>query len=112
MSDELRVWLTQELERRKWSQRELARQADISRAFVNRVLSGDISASVNFCYKVAQALNEAPEKVLRLAGILPISPTSENDTLQELIELAKNLPQEDQKEVLEYIRFRYHRRKG
>jgi transcriptional regulator with XRE-family HTH domain len=111
MSDELRAWLAQELERRKWSQRELARQADISRAFVNRVLSGDISPSVNFCYKIAQALGEAPEKVLRLAGILPSNQTEDN-TLQELIELARNLPPEDRTELLKYARFRYQQRKG
>lgn len=112
MNDELKVWLTQELDRRKWSQRELARQADISQAFVNRVLSGDASPSVNFCNKVAQALGEAPEKVLRLAGILPTSPASQNNILQELIELANSLPVADQEELLKYARFRYQQRKG
>ena len=110
MSDELRVWLAHELERRKWSQRGLARQAGISQTFISQVLSGDASPSVNFCYKIAQALGEAPEKVLRLAGIL--APAPEDNTLQELIELARSLLPEDREELLKYARFRYQQRKG
>jgi transcriptional regulator with XRE-family HTH domain len=109
MSEALRDWLYEELERRKWSQRELARQADISQAFVNRVLSGNASPSINFCNQIARALGVAPEQVLRLAGILP--PASDDSTLQELIELARNLSQEDREELLKYARFRYQQRK-
>ena len=111
MSDNLQGWLSHELEKRGWSYRELARRANISNALVSRTLSGDMKASADFCIKVAQALGEAPEKVLRLAGILPASPASDDSILQELIDLARSLPREDQKEILEYVRFRYQRRK-
>lgn len=110
MSDALRAWLSEELERRKWSQGNLSRQAGLSRPFVSRVLSGDLGPSVNFCHKVAAALGESPEKVLRLAGILATA--SEDDTLQELMELARALPPEDRTELLDYARFRYQKRKG
>lgn len=112
MSDELRAWLSQEIEQRHWSHRELARQSGLSNSLVSKTLSGKMNVSITFCYKVAHALGESPEKLLRLAGILPPSPASEDDTLQELIELARSLPPEDQKEILEYVRFRYQRRKG
>lgn len=109
MSDELRAWISEELERRHWSHRELARQSDLSNSLVSKTLSGKMSVSITFCYKVAQALAESPEKLLRLAGILP--PTSEDATLQELIDLARNLPPDQRKEALRYLRFLYQREK-
>ena len=107
MSEALRAWLSEELERRAWSHGELARQAGVSRSFVTRVLLGDASPSVNFCYKVAQALGEAPEKVLRLAGILPTSPASDDSTLTELRDLVENLPPDQRAEALRYLRYLY-----
>lgn len=112
MSDVLRAWISQEIERRDWSHRALARQSGLSNSLVSKTLSGKLPPSADFCIKVAQALGEAPEKVLRLAGILPTSPASDDSTLQELTDLARNLAPEDQKEILEYVRFRYQRRKG
>lgn len=112
MSDQFRQWLTSEMDKRRFSQRALARAIGISHPFISRVLSGENQPSVDFCIKVAQTFDEAPEKLLRMAGILPTWPASEDATLQELIELARSLPPEDQKEILEYVRFRYQRRKG
>lgn len=104
MSDELRAWLSKELEKRHWSQRELARQSGISQPLVSQTLSGDVPPSADFCIKVAQALGEAPEKVLRMAGILP--PALEDDpTLAEIQDLVRNLPPSQRKDVLRYIRF-------
>lgn len=107
MSEGLRQWLTEELERRKWSHRELARQTGFSQSFVSKTLAGERNPSVDFCIKIAQTLDETPEKILRLAGILPAAPAADDSTLQELIELARNLPPEDRQELLKYARFRY-----
>ncbi|MBE7553127.1 MAG: helix-turn-helix transcriptional regulator [Anaerolineales bacterium] len=112
MSDKLRIWLSKELEKRRWSHGELARLSGISRPLISQVLAGDVTPSADFSIKIAQALGEAPEKVLRLAGILPTSPTSEDDTLQELMELAQSLPVEDREELLKYAKFRYQQRRG
>jgi transcriptional regulator with XRE-family HTH domain len=107
MSNALKVWLSKELEGRKWSQGELARQAGMSRAFVSRVLSGDASPSTNFCYKIAAALGESPEKVLRLAGILPTA--SDDPALAELRDLVENLPPSQRKQALDFLRFLYQK---
>lgn len=104
MSDQFRQWLTSEMKKQRLSQGALARAIEMSRPFVTRVVNGDNDPSVDFCIRAAQALGEAPEKVLRLAGILP--PAQEGDTLQELLDLARSLSPEDQKDVLQYIRFR------
>jgi transcriptional regulator with XRE-family HTH domain len=112
MTDELRAWLSQELDRRGWSHSELGRRASVSQAAISSTISGDRKADADFCVKVAKTLGEPPDKLLRLGGGLPKASNSEDDTLQEVIELARNLSPEDQKEILEYMRFRYQRRKG
>ncbi len=105
MSDEFKVWLSDELDKRKWSHNKLARQAQISQAAVSSVLSGSRNAGADFCIKVAQAIGESPEKLLRLAGILPPLSPSEDSMLQELMELARTLPPGQRQHVLDYIRF-------
>lgn len=107
MSDKLTVWLTEELEKRRWSQRELSRQSGISYPLISQVLAGDVPPSADFCIKISLPLGVAPEMVLRLAGILPDLPASEDATLQELIELARSLPPEQLKEILRYVRYLY-----
>lgn len=113
MSESLRVWVSQELNRRGWSYRELGRQADVSNALVSRTMTGDVSPSADFCIKVAKALKVSPEMLLRLAEILPpAQPATPADdaTLQEIMELARNLSPDRRQQVLEYIRFMYQQR--
>ena len=113
MSNGLKAWLIQELNARHLSQRELARQSGISQTRISQTLSGDIPLSADFCIIVAQALEVSPEYLLRLAEILPAEPaTSENAITQEITELLKNLPPEQQQEALNYIRYLYQQRTG
>ena len=102
MSEELRDWITQELKKRHWSRRELARQTDLSPAIVQKTLKGERNPSSEFCVKVAQTLGESPEKLLRMAGILP----QVDETLtHELSELIANLDRDQKLEVLRYVRY-------
>jgi hypothetical protein len=65
-------------------------------------------ASADFCIKIAQVLGEAPEKVLRLANILPQLPVSEDDpTLREINDTLRNMTSEQRQEALRYIRYLY-----
>lgn len=108
MSDEFRDWLSEELKQRGWSHNELARKAKVSQAAVSSVLSGYRNAGADFCVKIADALSETPEKVLRLAGILPSFPTLEDDPLlREVLDTLRNMSLQQRKEVLRFIRYLY-----
>ena len=107
MSEQLRNWIVEQLEGRKWSYRALAKEIDMSHVLVSKVISGDMKPSADFCIKVAYALEEPPEKLLRMAEILPPGPTSDDAALQELLDLARNLSPEDRQELLNFARFRY-----
>jgi transcriptional regulator with XRE-family HTH domain len=97
------------MEKRRYSQVELAKTTGMSQSFISRVLHGERLATSDFCVKIALALGEPPDKLLRLAGILPTSPASDDDpTLVELQDLVKNLSLSQRKEALRYLRYLYH----
>jgi transcriptional regulator with XRE-family HTH domain len=68
---ELVKWINEELERRGWTQRELARRADISPGQLSMVINQSRGGGPEFCKNIARAFGEPPEKVFRLAGLLP-----------------------------------------
>ena len=82
--NELSVWIVTEIEKRGWSQRELARRAGVSQAQVNNVINEAANAGADFCVSVARALDHSPEEIMRLAGILP--PRPERDRYLEAME--------------------------
>ncbi len=65
--------------------RELSRRAGISHTQIADVVNSRANPGADFCIAVARALGEQPEKMLRLAGILPPLPPAveeENEILQ------------------------------
>lgn len=113
MSDQFRQWLTSEMKRRRFSQGALAREIGMSRPFVTRVLNGEKQPSVEFCIKVAGALGEAPERLLRLAGILPRSEVDnlvKDELSAEILDLLQHMPKEQRQQILDYVRFLYQQR--
>jgi transcriptional regulator with XRE-family HTH domain len=111
MSDQFKQWFISELEKHHYSQRAFAKKIGVSQPFISRVLNGETPPSVNFCHKVASALGEPPEKLLRLAGILS-SVSSDNVTLDELADIVRNLPSEAQQELLDFARFKLRQNKN
>lgn len=57
-----------------WSYNELARRAELSSSGVSHVMSGVRNPGFDFCVGIARALGEPPEKILRLARLLPALP--------------------------------------
>jgi len=106
MSEALRQWLTTELNRRGLSHTKFANQIGLSHSFVSKVISGSKPPSVNFCHKVAIALDTSPETVLRLAGILPGEPApGPGPTSLEIMTIAETLPPETRQQLLDYARY-------
>ena len=109
--DDLITWLNSEMEERGWSNNELARRAGLSSGGVSLVLSGSRKPTHGFCVAVARALREPPEKVLRLAGLLPPLPSVEDKSYWELVELAKELTRVERLEIYDLMRWKYQTRR-
>lgn len=108
MNNKLALWLSDELNNRGWSIRELGRRAGVSHTTVASVLSEQRSPTADFCVAVSKALNVPAESVLRMAGILPPLPGSENNpTLQELYVYCKRLSPQALEDLFRYVIFRY-----
>lgn len=105
-------WLQEELEKRGWSQSELARRSGLTRQTINTLIKGRSEPQAETCLAIARGLNVPPETVLRAADLLPELPVPDRDpTLQELMDLMKRMSQEEREEILQYALFRFRRRR-
>ena len=98
-----------EMERRKWNNAELARRAEIGHSTVSMVLSGQSRPGLDFCIGIGRAFGLPPEKVLRIAGLLPSIPPVEDSSIQRLIDLARLLSPSERQLVTDFAEWRYQR---
>jgi transcriptional regulator with XRE-family HTH domain len=90
--NDLAKWLEEELSKRGWSHRELGRRSGMSQTSVSGVIAGTRPVGADFCVKVAKPLHANPERILRMAGILPKLPGGDfSENISRLTEDAKQL---------------------
>jgi transcriptional regulator with XRE-family HTH domain len=83
-------WLQAEMDKRGWSQSDLARYADLNRAVINKLLNGKSHPQPATLEAISRALKIPIEITYRAAGLLPSS--SENDdALEEAIYVLKSI---------------------
>jgi transcriptional regulator with XRE-family HTH domain len=106
------TWLIDELEKRRWSNSDLAREAGLVPSAISQVISGDRSPGYKLCIKIAKPLEVPPETVLRIAGLLPRLPTPKevsDSAVQKMVDIIRNLPEETQRDLLEIALALYRR---
>ncbi len=96
-------WLQGELDKREWTQADLARKSDLSRAAVSQVISQNRKPGPEFCRAVAKALELPEEFVFRKAGLLSPQPDKPEDppTFWEWIMFYLKASEEDRDRMLE-----------
>jgi transcriptional regulator with XRE-family HTH domain len=83
-------WLQTEINKRGWSQSDLARAADLNRAVINKLINGKSHPQPTTLEAISRALKIPVETTYRAAGLLP--PNSDNDAmLEEAIYVLKNI---------------------
>jgi len=102
---ELREWVDKEMEKRGWSNSELARQMNVTSSAFSAVYTGKASASWEFCYRLSVALGKDHNEVFRMAGHLPPA-KHDADTVKTLAEMMHRLSTEDLDLVEKYIEWR------
>lgn len=105
MKQNLADMLLSELEERGWTQAELAKRSGITPAQISRIISGQRGAETKTLVAIANALKMPPDTLLHAAELLPPD-VEENEITKEIKYRTSELPVEDQKEVLEYVKYR------
>ncbi len=96
-------WLLQELEDRRWSMREFARQCEVSESTISRVVSGKRNPSSDLCRRMANVLHLPPERIFREAGLLPRNP-EDSPGIKEALYLFRQLPDGERRRILLIMR--------
>ena len=102
-------WLQDELNKRDWTQADLATKTGTANGTVSRIMTGSRNPGPDFCISVAKAFVYPPEIVFRAAGLLP--PKPENVPLlaewEHIFRQAAN--DEERQRLLELARFELER---
>lgn len=83
-------WLQTEMDKRGWSQSDLARYADLNRAVINKLLNGKSHPQPPTLEAISRALKIPMEIIYRAAGLLPSNPDND-DTIEEAIHVLKSI---------------------
>lgn len=103
MVNEFTAWFNEEVQERGWTFRELARRAGVNGSTVSLVASGQRNPGLSFCVRIAGALGERPERVLRIAGLLPPLPPSVQEE-DEILETVRRLSVTDRDALIRMLR--------
>ena len=103
MQTELVEWLNDEVQARGWNYAELCRRAGVADSSLSLVMSERRRPTCDFCVKIAGALGMRPERLLRIAGLLPplAPPVQEED---EVIETMRRLGATDRDALIRMLR--------
>jgi transcriptional regulator with XRE-family HTH domain len=83
-------WLQAEMDKRGWSQSDLARAAELNRAVINKLLSGKSHPQPVTLEAISRALKIPLETLYRVAGLLPANPDSD-DAIEEAMHIFKSI---------------------
>lgn len=83
-------WLQAEMDKRGWSQSDLARYADLNRAVINKLLNGKSHPQPSTLESISRALKVPIEITYRAAGLLPVNPDND-DAIEEAIHVLKSI---------------------
>jgi len=96
-------FLEAELARRAWRPADLARAAGVPDATISHILNGSRRAGPEVCNALARALDEPPERVFRLAGLLPPLPPAVEEE-REAVRILRGLSPDLREAALRMLR--------
>lgn len=99
-------WLKNVLDDKGIKPIDLSRLANIDSGVVTRLLKAERDAKPETLIAIARALRFPPETVFRAAGILP-QQTEETELIEQIKHLTKELPPQEQQDILEFIKLRH-----
>lgn len=102
--NELIDWLNAAVEHRGWTYADVSRLGGISKSTLSSFVSGKSKPGIDLCLAIARAFREPPEKIFRLAGILPPIPAERSREFEEISEMLASLPDSIREQTMIAIR--------
>lgn len=104
---DLARWLQEQLNLRGWTTADLVKRTGLYHSTISRILKGEREAGPDTCLALAKALDEQPDKIFRLAGLLPEENEDSgqmNKIQEEIVSLTGQLDETGQRMVLEIVK--------
>ena len=99
------TWIGAELQRRNWSQAELARRGGFSTGALSRIMNRERMPGVEVCQAIARAFKMRDTDVMKIAGLADsTAPDDQTPSMRELISRFTTLSDDDQESVLRMVR--------
>jgi len=92
------MWLTNEMDKRGWSQSDLARAANLHRAVINKILKNKTVASNDTLIAISHGLNIPVEASFRASGLLPTI-SEEDEFLEEAAYLLRSIRSVERRKI-------------
>lgn len=92
-------WLIGELNKRQWSQSDLARAAGTNPSSISHLVNRTRFPGKEICQAIAQAFGYPPDVVFRAAGLLPPQQDMDDET-QKMLHLFEQMTPEDQEMMI------------
>jgi transcriptional regulator with XRE-family HTH domain len=103
-------WVQYLLDTHGLKQADIARNQNITTAAVSKMMNRQARPGFEMCAAISATFNLPLEEVYRQAGLLPTKPNT--GILEERAAyIFKQLPEEDQQEILDYLDYRLKKHK-
>jgi transcriptional regulator with XRE-family HTH domain len=106
VTESFHAWLRRQLQRRDWSQADLARRMNAATGAVSNWVRGERIPNPQSCERLADVLGEDPDFVLTLAGHRPPDPSDDDPRIGQLVTLARKMPSHELDELIKWAEFR------
>lgn len=102
------TWLLHELNRRGWSQADLARKAYMTTSTVSNLLNGRRQVGLGTANSPAKAFRVPVPEILSVAGLIPKIPESTAEE-EQLLYLFRQMTEDQRRDLLLYADFKLSR---
>lgn len=102
------TWLLHELNRRGWSQADLARKAYMTTSTVSNLLNGRRQVGLGTANSLAKAFRVPVPEILSVAGLIPKIPESTAEE-EQLLYLFRQMTEDQRRDLLLYADFKLSR---
>lgn len=107
MDDFIR-YVEQKMNERRWSQADLAREANMTTSMVSNLLNGKRKVGISTANSLARAFQVPPTEVLSAAGLIPKIP-AKTAAEEQLLYMFRQLSENDQEAILDFVEFKVNK---